>query len=449
MKTQLNQILRSPAVQRLGRGFAAQGYGHVVGIGLQLASVPILLSVWGEARYGSWLLLSALTTYLTLSDLGFAQAATNDMTVSMSTGQTDRARRTFHSLLALGLVIGGGVLLVGIGLTALFDLTDLLNLRGVSEGEAKTVTLVLAAQVALSILGGGLSGALRADGRFATMVLINNSARLAEGLACLSAALAGGGVIGAAVAMLLVRCVNIGAVYGLLLRGAPVFRPGLAEAQLQELRRLAGPSLSFMAFPLGNALMIQGALTLIGLRIPGSVALFATSRTLARLGANVLGSVNHVFLFDYGRTLGLEDRPAFLRLLRFNGLLIAGGLIAYSAVMLLIGPAFYERWTAGRLSLDLMLLVALIALSCAETLWAYIQTPLISVNAHGRVAIGYLVGAAATLGIGAIALGRGLSLEGFVTLQATMYLVLTGVIIADLYRRLRRPAGSMASRSVA
>lgn len=444
MNTTWDHLRRSPVLKRLGRGFVAQGYGHVVGIGLQLATVPILLAVWGEARYGSWLLLSALTTYLALSDLGFAQAATNDMTVSMSTGRTDQTRRTFHSLLALGLLLGGGVILIGTGLAVFFALTNILNLRGVTEVEAKAVTIILAIQVALSILSGGLSGALRAEGRFATMAMVNNSARLAEGLACLAAALVGGGIIGAAIAMLLVRCVNVGAVYGLLLRGAPEFRPSLAEAKLIELQRLAGPSLSFLAFPLGNALMIQGALTLTGLRIPGAVALFATSRTLARLGANVLGSVNHVFLFDYGRTLGHEDRPAFLRLLRFNGLLIGGGLVFYSAAMLLIGPAFYERWTAGRLSLDLVLLLALIALCCTETLWAYVQTPLIAVNAHERVAIGYLIGAATTFGIGAIALGRQLGLEAFIALQAAMYLILAGVVITDLYRRLSQSAGSAA-----
>lgn len=449
MSEQISLILRSPVLQRLSRGIAAQGYGHAVTIGLQLASVPILLSVWGEARYGSWLLLSVLSTYLTLSDLGFAQAATNDMTVSMSNGQKNRARRTFHSLLALCTAMCGVVVMIGAALAGLFVLTDLLNLRGISEVEAKTVTLVLAVQVALAILTGGLAGALRAEGRFATMSIVNNSVRLAEGLACLAAAVAGGGVIGAAVAMLVVRCVSVGLLYGLLWTGPSVLRPGLGEARLEELRRLVGPSLSFMAFPLGNALMIQGALTLVGLRFPAAVALFATSRTLARLGANVLGSVNHVFLFDYGRTLGSDDRSAFLRLFRLNGLLIVGGLIAYAAVMLLVGPAFYERWTAGKLSLDLTLLAILIALSASETLWAYVQTPLIAVNAHGWVAIAYLSGATVTLGVGAFALGRCLSLEGFIVLQATMHLALTGVIVFELYRRLHRMAAPAAERSVA
>lgn len=436
MRTQLNQILRSPVVQRLGRGFAAQGYGHVVGIGLQLASVPILLSVWGEARYGSWLLLSALTTYLTLSDLGFSQAATNDMTVSMSTGRTDQARRTFHSLLALCVGVGGIIILIGGALTGLFHMTDLLNLSGVSEVEAKAVTLLLSVQVALSILNGGLAGALRAQGRFATMASINNTVRLGEGLACIGAAIAGWGVIGAAATILLVRCISVVLFFGMLSNTASNLRPGMYEARFHDLRRLIGPSLSYMAFPLGNALMIQGTLTLVGLRLPAAVVLFATSRTLTRIGATVLGSINHVFLFDYGRTLGNDDRPAFFRLLRLNGMIIFVGIIIYTLAMVSFGPIFYRHWTGKSLEVDTSLLTALVVLAAAESIWAYFQTPLIAVNAHAVVTITYVFGAILSLSIGTIFLGRGMTLDMFVWVQATIYAALAVVIVVDLRRRL-------------
>lgn len=447
MNLRLIEIARSPVLQRLVRGIVAQGYGHAVAIGLQVAAVPILLSVWGDARYASWLLLSALSTYLTLSDLGFAQAATNDMTVSMANGETDKARRTYQSLLAFGLGIGSLVILSGLVLATGLPLTDLLNLHGVAESEAKAVTVILTVQVALAILNGGLTGGLRAEGRFATMSAVNNTARLAEGLASLAAAVAGGGVVGAAVAILLVRLISTSAVIALLWRASEVFRPSFAQAKLEEIRRLAGPSLSYLAFPIGNALMIQGVLTLVGLRIPAAVALFATSRTLARLGTTMLGSVNHVFLFDYGRTLGAGDKTAFIRLLRLNGLIVAGGLITYVGLMIVVGPAFYTLWTAGRLQLDLVLFGALVGLSTAEAVWAYVQTPLIAINAHRYVTMAYLLGAVAVLTLGYITLGRGFDLPQFVYLQALIYFVLAGLIVFELYRRLHAPLDEANSRS--
>lgn len=449
MKRQLGQIAHSPVLQRLGRGIAAQGYGHAVAIGLQLAAVPILLSVWGDALYGSWLLLSAVSTYLTLSDLGFAQAATNDMTVSMANGRTEQARRTYQSLLALGVGIGGLVILAGLVLATAFPLTDLLNLRGIAEAEARAVIVILAIQVALAILNGGLTSGLRAEGRFATMSVVNNTARLAEGIASLVAAIAGGGVIGAAAAMLLVRAISNGAVIALLLRGSGVFQPRFTQARLHELRHLIRPSLSYLAFPIGNALMIQGVLTLVGLRIPAAVTLFATSRTLTRLGTTMLGSVNHVFLFDYGRTLGGRERLGFIRLLGLNALIIAGGLVAYVVLMFAVGPIFYTNWTAGRLHLDTTLLASLVGLSVAEALWAFVQTPLIAINAHGYVTMAYLFGAVAALTLGALTLGRGLDLVEFVCLQASIYLLMAGLIVVELYRRLNASLDEANGRSAA
>ncbi|MGB8322362.1 MAG: hypothetical protein WCE52_05295, partial [Candidatus Acidiferrum sp.] len=46
--------------QRLLRGFGAMAAGPVVTAGIQLVTVPLLLHAWGAAKYGDWLLLSAI-----------------------------------------------------------------------------------------------------------------------------------------------------------------------------------------------------------------------------------------------------------------------------------------------------------------------------------------------------------------------------------------------------
>ena len=53
---------------RLMRGFGANALGPVVTAIIQLGSVPIFLHAWGAAKYGDWLLLSAIPSYLSLSD---------------------------------------------------------------------------------------------------------------------------------------------------------------------------------------------------------------------------------------------------------------------------------------------------------------------------------------------------------------------------------------------
>src|ERR1700694_284726 len=83
--------------RRLLRGFGATALGPVVGAIVQLSSVPVMLHVWGAAKYGDWLILFAIPSYLTLSDLGFGDASGSDMTMRVAAGDRQGAIETFQS----------------------------------------------------------------------------------------------------------------------------------------------------------------------------------------------------------------------------------------------------------------------------------------------------------------------------------------------------------------
>jgi len=75
--------------RRLVRGFGASAMGPVVTALVQLVSVPVFLRFWGAHLYGEWMVLSAIPTYLSLSDTGFGSVAGDDMTMRVARG--DRA----------------------------------------------------------------------------------------------------------------------------------------------------------------------------------------------------------------------------------------------------------------------------------------------------------------------------------------------------------------------
>src|ERR1700690_1814075 len=83
--------------RRLIHGFCATALGPVVTAIIQLGSVPVLLHVWGAAKYGDWLLLSAVPSYLTLSDLGFGDASGSDMSMRVAADDRQGALQTFQS----------------------------------------------------------------------------------------------------------------------------------------------------------------------------------------------------------------------------------------------------------------------------------------------------------------------------------------------------------------
>src|SRR6266478_3684793 len=76
----------SAASQRLLRAIGATALYPIVTAVIQLVSVPIFLRFWGPRLYGEWLLLSTLPSYLSLSDMGFASVAGNDMTMRVAAG---------------------------------------------------------------------------------------------------------------------------------------------------------------------------------------------------------------------------------------------------------------------------------------------------------------------------------------------------------------------------
>src|SRR5437867_12754550 len=94
-------VVDNNIVQRLLKGFGANLYGQAVVVVIQLAGVPILLHYWQAQLYGEWLILFAIPSYLSMTDLGFSQSAANDMTARVARGDKSGALTVFQSLSAL------------------------------------------------------------------------------------------------------------------------------------------------------------------------------------------------------------------------------------------------------------------------------------------------------------------------------------------------------------
>ena len=86
--------MTSSLKQRLGRGIGSTALGPVVTAVIQLGTVPLLLHAWGAAKYGDWLMLSAVPSYLTFANFGFGDASGSDMTGRVARGDKQGALET-------------------------------------------------------------------------------------------------------------------------------------------------------------------------------------------------------------------------------------------------------------------------------------------------------------------------------------------------------------------
>ena len=277
---------------RLIHNWGTAAVAPVVSVLVQVGSVPLLLHAWGAARYGDWLLLSAIPSYLTLSDLGFGAASGSDM--SMRVGANDRrgALQTFQSSWVLVTAVSVAALLLACLSVWWVPWQRWLKLSSVSSPQAAAILLVLAAYVVVAQQNGVTESGYRCDGHFAAGSFWNTILRLAEAAATTTVAVLGGGLLAVAFTCLSVRCLGtIG--YALLLRHkTPWIRYGIRHARVETIKQLAAPAFGFMAFPVGYALSLQGVAIVIGVLLgPVAVVAFSTLRTLSRLSVQLIGVI--------------------------------------------------------------------------------------------------------------------------------------------------------------
>ncbi len=385
--------------QRLMRGFGATALSPIVTAVIQLGTVPLLLHFWGVAKYGDWLLLSAIPSYLAFSNLGLGDASGSDMTLRVAAGDKESALETFQSSWVLVSAVSFAVLLVTLLVVWWIPWRPWLKLSTVSNREAAKILSVLAAYVVLSQQNSIAESGYRSDGHFATGTFWIAILRFMEAALAVVVVVLHGDLMGVALTYLLVRCVGT-AGYALLLRRlSPWVCYGFDHARLQTIRQLATPAFAFMAFPIGQALSFQGFTVLVG-AVAGPIAVvsFSTLRTLSRVNVQILNMLSNVLWPELSKAFGEGDAHLARRLHRLAwqsclGLSVLGGLLLWVSA-----PYIYRAWVHHNIAFNSACFGVLLLVAAASSLWSVSSVVLMSVNSHSRIAGAYVVATVISLG---------------------------------------------------
>ncbi len=172
---------------------------------------------------------------------------------------------------------------------------------------------------------------------------------MVEGLSTAAVALLGGDLVLAAIIILVNRLVFTSAIFVWIRSIAPWLPIGWSHCSRSEIKRLFNPSISYMFVSVAYALMIQGPITVLGLVTgPDRIAIFSTSRTLARLGTSATNLLNNSVTPEYSHLFGLKKTSGFLRILRFHLALSGAGVLAYLLLMSFLGNSILKLWTGGK-----------------------------------------------------------------------------------------------------
>lgn len=394
----MSNTLRS----RLVKGFAAQGFAQAISLIIQVVSLPLFVHYWGNSLYGAWLVLSTVPAYFALSDLGFANAAGNEMTMRVAREDRQGALVVFQSawILVTGLSVALSVLMLGAVFT--LPLGRLLNLT-ITHTELTVVATILILHLFLDLQTSLLGISYRFDGHFAAGTMIRNTLRLVEFLAGVLAVCLGGHMVAVALATTLTRMVGNVLTIVDIRRRQPWLVMGWRHAEMVTLKQMLSPAITSMGFPLGTALSLQGMVLVVGTLLgPVAVVIFSTSRTLSRFVWQLLNAITSTVWVELSTAFGAGDIALARQLHRRTCQASIWISIPMCLALLVLGKPIFHVWGQGKVPFDPTLVGLLLLVVVCNSFWSASYITLMSVNRHQQLALVYTIATVLSLVIGII-----------------------------------------------
>jgi O-antigen/teichoic acid export membrane protein len=393
--------------RRLFVGFLTTWISKLASSIIQFVQIPVLFHFWSIQMNGEWMILSAIPSYLSFSNIGFGSVAGNEMTMLMARGEQDAALSVFQScwwLISLVLGLTGAAMCV-----ALYSLpvADLLHLSSISNSDARWVLFWLGLAVLFGQLEQLLQSAYRCIARYSYGNLLKTGLSLAAFAVQLVPVFLGYGprttakVLALAnIAVTLILCVMVR-------RDIPWISYGWGHASFAEIKRLARPAIAFMGFPLGNALNLQGTLIAVGYALgPIDVAIFGTARIISRVALQAVQMVNNTVWPELSIAFGAGNME-LVRLLHRRACQLALFIsMSMVVVVAILGPTFLHHWTQGKVPPSTGLVSLLLIVVVFYSLWSTSSTLVSAINQHERLAMLYTVATGFTVALTYLAARR-------------------------------------------
>ena len=390
----------STALGRVLRGFGSNAFSQLISAGTSFLLVPLFLHSWGAVRYGHWLILTSLVTYLTLVDLGGQNYFGN----LLAAAYAKKDFKTFSERIAEGfslyllISIFAFCLLVG---TCLLPPNTLFHHIHAFDLEDKVVLLCMGSAFLLGVPFGIVSAAYRACGLYAHATMIGNINRGTTLLISMALLLGGAGPGSYAFIWLISNLMLVAYMALDLPKRVPAargLRIGIRQAR-RGLVHLPG-SLYFWLLTISNALNQQGVLlVLAAYGSPVGVALYATHKTVCGLVTYVGTFVQSPLLPEMNFLFTRDEKDKLRRT----------SLLAIKAVTLtatcagiglwLILPVVYPRWTGRSLRFDPFLLAILLTQVILSAGWLSSGWILMASNQHRRISVASLANGLLTVAL--------------------------------------------------
>lgn len=387
--------------RRILHGIGASGFGQIVTLLIQLASVPILISAWGIELYGEWIMLSAIPTYLVLSDIGLSFVAGNSLALISEKGDIRQMQTIYQSTWVMVTSLSLIVLIPVVVFVWVAEPGHFLGLKLITDMSLKAVLLLLFTHVALCMQTGILRMPFRVMKRHPFSIVALNTIRLLEWVMATVVALTGGGVVKVAGAFLLIRLLGNFCLWLVLKKSGSFLKFGIRYASLHTIRTLLRPSLAAMGITLGLSFTMQGFILLVGSMVGSvGVAVFSIYRTFTRVPIQFATALNQAIWPELSYAFGANDISKAKRLV--TRMLQFGASLSVMSVMAVyyLGETVIDLWVSKAFEHNTNLLIVLSLAASIHILWKPFWDALMAINKHTRFASFFLAISGLTLVLG-------------------------------------------------
>jgi O-antigen/teichoic acid export membrane protein len=340
--------------------------GQIFALAVWFFLTPFILRKLGPAGFGLWGLITAVSTYASLLDLGISGAIIKHIAEHEARGEQEEERSIVASALALFLATGTAV--AGVGVLGAVVVPRLVGDFTAAHTPVGPLILLAAINIAVSLPGTVPNAVLQGLQRFDLVNLIGIGSVLGAAAATVLVLLQGGGVLGLVVANIVLALVTQGVSMLVVHRVAPHLHVDLRGANLRVLRRTLSFGSSIFLVQAAGRLQTRTDEVVIGalLSVP-AITPFVIARRLSEL-AQVLTNQFMRLLLPLASELEAQQDRARLRLLFMTSTRLTLAIsLPVGAATIILAPQILAAWVGPRYAHDAHLVVILTIASLIDT----------------------------------------------------------------------------------
>ena len=364
------------------------------GVGVQLLNqiilVPFYILFWGNELYSDWIVISALTTIFAMSDVGLNNVIQNRFSIKLSEGNYNECNSLLTDNYILVIITLIFTLLGCTLFVCIYDITEVMSLHLLNRRQASFVFLILIAKVFIGMCSGIENAIYRATHNASISVYMDQIGNLAVALITLICILIKVPVTFLSVLICLPQLLLCFIKH---VHSKKYYRYSLSwkDVDLTLFKNILWPSLSFMAFPIGNTIILQGYTLVVNSFFGAdSVVLYNTTRTLCNFIKTFIGTLQSAVWPEYSIAYGNKNFD-FMRRLHRKILKTSVFLASVIGIgLLLFGPIIFNIWTRGAICFSYSLMSVYVLVLFVESLWTSSSVTLMATNNHTKLGIVYI-----------------------------------------------------------